>query len=603
MSGFVAAIGTFEGPGLEAALERMSQAIAHRGEERLREKFSDGCGVVARFRERSGFRVDAYANDRHAVVLDGLLFNTEELRAAVGADRAVGVAQLVLLGYQRFGNGWFARLDGCFAIAIVDFRTGKSVLLRDRFGHRPLYFGMTKAALWVGTEIKAILHAPGFRSAINEDHLPVAIGYGVSPGPATLFKDVYKCVPGFAFSVEESNYRVDNYFTPTVRQDESIGLKETKEFFWSALEQSVGEYVKACPDVGVLLSGGVDSALVAYQLARATNHEATAVSFGASSWADEESEQAREAAGKIGMPFARAYVTPEYDVLGSIRNIVRHLEEPTRFENAVAIEVASREAAGKCTGLLTGEGADFIFGEHEHVRARRLALILKLPAFVRAAVNKVPVERLPGRLRAFAEYCGYQSVEDFVQRPYANCTYLVRGATSPPEVELGGMVHEAIRGWPPVAQFIYADLTEFMHCWTERMEKIASASGLECFHPFYRNAIFQHGLELPDRLRVVNGASKPALRELATEYVGSSLANRRKRQLAAPMALWLDESKQLRAYVLELKKPDSRIRSYLDNDVVNIYLREYEERGAAGARVARTVFRMLTFELWLEAYL
>ncbi len=134
------------------------------------------------------------------------------------------------------------------------------------------------------------------------------------------------------------------------------------------------------------------------------------------------------------------------------------------------------------------------------------------------------------------------------------------------------------------------------------MEKLASIYGIECFHPFQSNALLEFGLALPERLRIRDGYTKPILRGLAREHFGDELAYRAKRQLAAPMTLWLNQSEQLRAQVLRLKDPGSRIRGYLDNGAVDRYLAAYEQHGARTGPVSRTVFRLLGFELWLEAF-
>ncbi|MFV2033239.1 MAG: asparagine synthase-related protein, partial [Gammaproteobacteria bacterium] len=127
-------------------------------------------------------------------------------------------------------------------------------------------------------------------------------------------------------------------------------------------------------------------------------------------------------------------------------------------------------------------------------------------------------------------------------------------------------------------------------------------AGLECFHAFESNEMLQFGLEIPDQIRHSNGIYKPAVRSLAADLFDESVAYREKRQLAAPMQLWLNESSQLRTAVLDLKNRNSRIRAYLDNAAVDNYLETYEKEGAQNERTAVPIFRMLTFEIWLEMF-
>ena len=184
----------------------------------------------------------------------------------------------------------------------------------------------------------------------------------------------------------------------------------------------------------------------------------------------------------------------------------------------------------------------------------------------------------------------------------SSCSDLVAGCEKLPHIELADMLSDVMDGWPIESQFSYVTLRESGHCWIERMEKITAAAGLECFHPFETNSIFQLGLDMPYRVRHSRSESKPALRSIATDIFGNTFANREKQQLAAPMQIWLDQSAQLREAVLDLKKPDSRIREYLDSSAVDRYLDAYEKEGARRESVAVPIFRMLSFEIWLEMF-
>ncbi|MBK7904576.1 MAG: hypothetical protein IPJ97_17860 [Proteobacteria bacterium] len=582
----------------------MSARIAHRGDIESFVSFSDRSGAAGRHRVDSGFRVESHIDARRAIVLDGFITNLPELRRCAGVQAEAGVAELMLAGYERCGDAWFEKLDGSFAMFLADFRTGDALLVRDRFGHRPLYFAIARGTIWAGSEIKALLAAPGVSSALNRAALPAAISYGVTPGPDTLFDGIYKCVPGFIFKANQrGTYGTSVYYRPPAPRIFAGTLEEAREHVSCNLRETVSQYVRECPGVGILLSGGVDSALLAYELAQATGGRAPAISFGAAEWDQEESAEAQVVAQQLGMPFSRTFVRPEDDLAGALRIVIRQLEEPTRFENAVALALTYPRAVGTCTAVLTGEGGDSTLGEYEHRKARRVAQMLRLPRPLRSLIAGLS-QRHSGtrRLRALASYCRSESVEDFVQRDVANCPDLVRGSQHPPPLALQESVQQAISGWPPAAQYIYIDLLEFQHCWIERMEKVASIHGIECFHPFQSNALLEFGLALPERLRIRDGHTKPILRGLAREHFGDELAYRAKRQLAAPMTLWLNRSEQLRAQVMRLKDPGSRIRDYLDNGAVDHYLAAYEQHGARSGPVSRTIFRLLGFELWLEMF-
>jgi asparagine synthase (glutamine-hydrolysing) len=606
MSGFVAAVCDHEQPDLQASLGKMSDAIAHRGQLKTAAVFSSRCAAIPRYRDKTGVRVSTYSNDRHAIVLDGYIFNQQELARAVGTDRSAGIAQVVLEGFEKHDDHWFERLDGSFAVMIVDLQSHEILLVRDKFAHRPLYFGLTKGNRWVATEIKAVLAAPGFDFSINVDNLYSSIGYGMTPGPQTLFKGIYKCVPGFVFRLSpDGKYRANDYLAPTVSSRLDLSMGEAKEFILSTLREHVGRYLGICPDVGVLLSGGVDSALIAHLVADSGSKRTPAIGFGASDWSEDETADARQMADRLGLGFIRASTSPDDNLLGSFRNVVRQLEDPTRFENALPFEIGARSVSGNCSALMTGEGADYILGQREHAVVGRLDRILRMPGFLRSALGSMPLEKFPvGKVRSLAPYLKWKSMRDYGQRATGNCCDLLPGGDNdrPPENEIVEMLSGISSDWPIGAQYTFMVLREAGHCWIERMEKISAAAGLECFHPFENNALFQFGLELPDQFRNSNGVNKPAVRSLAADLFGKDVAYRKKRQLAAPMQMWLNQSEQLRNAVMGLKDADSRIRSYLDNTVVNRYLEQYEREGAQSESIAVHLFRMLAFEIWLESF-
>jgi asparagine synthase (glutamine-hydrolysing) len=604
MSGFVAAVRNCADPELAMRLQDMSQRISHRGDNETVITMSDRCVVRTRDRMHCGYKVDTYHNNNLGIVLDGLLTNKKDLQLAVNADSSSNPAEIVLLGFEKFGASWLANIDGSFALMIIDLRSGETTLARDRFGHRPLYFLAVDNNVWVGSEIKALLGAPGYQSSINSNMLHSSIAYGITPGPQTLFSNIHKVVPGFEFNVPvQGNYRTNNFFEPTLDLKTGMSMHEAKETILTNLRASVEHYVQECPKVGTTLSGGVDSALLTHLAAENAQGRITAFGFGSDDWPADESRVAEDVAARIGVSFKRCSIATDGNLLQPLRNVVSSLEEPTRFENGLALEFMARHAAQDCTALMTGEGADFMLGSREHRIAKILSRILLIPGFLRTLLRRIPLqESSVPKLRTIAKYLSWDSVRDYDRSSMVNGCDLVAGCDGFPHIEITDMLPDVLSGWPVEAQFTYITLRESAHCWIERMEKISAAAGLESFHPFETNSIFQFGLEMPYHARHSRSESKPALRSLAADIMGDSFANREKQQLAAPMKIWLDQSAQLREAVLNLKQANSRIREYLDNSAVDKYLAAYERDGAKSESVAVPIFRMLSFEIWLEMF-
>lgn len=605
MSGFIAALGIHANPRRATYLKKASIGMAYRGDQESIDVFSDRAAAATRYRAATAYRASTFSDRQFAIVFDGFLFNLQALRNAAGAESEADVAQVILDGYRKHGDSWFFRLDGSFAVAIMDMQAGETILARDRFAHRPMYFAHIADETWVASEIKAILDVPGYAPKLNHENLPFAISYGMTTGPQTLYVDIHKCVPGFVVHIDQhGKQRNFDYFTPTVTPRLNLTLEEGKEYVMSTLKTNVDRYLKACPDLAVMLSGGVDSALLAHLTTELSGGKTHAISFGAESWSDEESGDAAVLADRLGMDFSRTYVSLDADILGSLKKVVRILEDPTRFENAVALELTSQDAASRYSAVMTGEGADFILGEREHMVASRLDRILQLPAALRNTLARLPLRKLPSKnLRALASFLEWTSIRDYGQKCSAHCCDLVPNVVSPPVNEIVEMLANVTGDWPIQSQYTFMTLREAVHCWIERMEKISAAVGIECFFPFESNDILQFALEMPDELRNSGSTSKPVLRSLAADLFDREVAYGEKKQLAAPMSLWLDESEQLRDAVLNLKKPDSRIREHLNMVAGDRYLAQYEKEGASSEAVAVPIFRMLTFEIWLDTFL
>lgn len=604
MSGFVAGVTKHTDSDLSVRLQAMSQKISHRGDRETTIAISGRCAAISRDRAQSGYNVDAHRNNAFGIVLDGLLANTDELRHEISAGPTTSPAEVVLLGYQRFGEAWFAKIDGCFALMIIDLSSGEAILVRDKFGHRPLYFVTINGSTWVGSEIKALLAAPGYQSSINSRLLHSSIAYGVTPGPQTLFTGVYKVVPGFVFRINsQGQFRTSDYYTPAFDPKIDMSMPEAKERILANLGSSVEHFVQECPNVGSTLSGGVDSALLTHLTAKYAENQVAAVGFGSDDWPADESAVARDTAAQIGVQFIRSFVPPDGDLLGPLRKVVAALEEPTRFENALAIEIMARDAAQICPAVMTGEGADFILGSREHAVSAKLTRFLRIPGVVRTILGKLPLEKSGiWQVRAIRNYLNWNSVRDYDQKTMMNCVDLVAGFDSPPHIDIVDMLANDLSDWPAEQQYTLITLRESAHCWIERMEKISAASGVEAFHPFETDNMLRLSLQMPAAQFNSGGVTKPAVRSLAADVFGDSFAYGEKKQLAAPMQLWLNQSAQLRQAVLDLKRPDSRVREYLDNSSLDRYLDIYERDGAQSESIAIPIFRMLSFEIWLEMF-
>jgi len=604
MSGFVGVFYKRPSRNLEGVLREMSGMIGHRGHSKGRIVLDGRVACEIRHYDQAGYRTTLACRDDHLVIFDGCLFNEKQLKAAYGLPETSDVGDVVRAGYQRDGPASFARLDGSFAIVIYDRRDDHIVLARDRFGHRPLFLATYDGNLWCASEIKAILRDAALPRRLEPSQLSAAMAYGMFLGPETLFSGVQKVLPGHCFEGRtQSPLRNVPYYLPEPPCQRDLTRQQYQDRIWDTLGGTIRAQHARCPRLGVLLSSGTDSALVARQLSDVSEGSGIAVSIGATQWEEDESEEAAQIAATCNLAFFRSQITPQDDLLTALRNVIWKLEEPTRFDNAVALEATLGQLRPAVSGLLTGEYAEF-FGSGAHRPCRRIRRFASLPAWLRSVLRTAsPLLVHVPKVRGYAEYFHYTSLKDFVLHDYSWVLNLLKGADPYPSADHIDRLDRYLEGWEPANAYAILDVLAFWHGWIDRMERINIYYGIETFHPFQSNAMLQLALEMPYRFKVEGKVYKPCIRRLVAAKVSPAYAYGKKRQLASPTALWFRKSAGLRQAVLSLKSPKSRIREYLHGPTVDDYLRRYESSFAENQDVRRAVFRMLGFELWLRMFL
>ena len=449
MTGFVAGVAISQFNDLAGELKRMSAAMS-RGGSRVRQ--IDAAGPVSCLGMDSSDgcnRIHHSTGAGSTVIFDGFFANLLEIAETLSLDSGSNPADVFQHGIARYGYPWLQHIDGTFAVLVIDAASGEITLARDRFGHRPLYFLLSSDVVWVASEIKALLCAPGYSVALNSDKLHSCISYGFTPGPETLFQNVTKCVPGFAIHVKRDGAtRYENFYEPKVESNQKLTFDEGVSTLSQLLANNVRSYQNVCPNAGIMLSGGVDSALLAKLLVEGGEDSPYAISFGDQEWADDESSEARVVAEKLNMRFSVAHLSSADKLLDDLERVVEILEEPTRFENAIALLMMARVARTQCSALMTGEGADYMLGAREHLVISRLMRFLRIPRFMRHAMSALRLQNSSaGRARALGRFLQWHSIRDYFQLNSANCTDLVPGASKSPGNDIVALYHSGQDGY------------------------------------------------------------------------------------------------------------------------------------------------------------
>ena len=283
MSGIVGIICKEKNEGLSRGLSKMADSIKHRGGSEKHAIVDKRIGFAVRHHEDSAYGAEIYENDECLVAVDGNFRNKAELNKFVATQSISCPAHLMWKGYNKAGLQFLDRIDGSFAAVIYDRRTDVVVLSRDIFGQRPLYYGCQQGNFWFSSEIKGVLAAPGFVGAVNQSEISSTLAFGVTVGPETLLKNLFKVLPGYAMR-GSPGHKLDCrlYFDPASIQP-AKGLTSMDEFaneIWQVLGTSTSDQLNGSKKNGLFLSSGIDSALVALQLSKVTHSKAMAITCG-----------------------------------------------------------------------------------------------------------------------------------------------------------------------------------------------------------------------------------------------------------------------------------------------------------------------------------
>jgi asparagine synthase (glutamine-hydrolysing) len=593
-------------------LAAMSATLVHRGPD-SDGTFADGsAGLAARrlaiIDLATGDQPIANENGRVTVVQNGEIYNYRELRhelERVGHRFSTsGDTEVLVHLYEEHGELFAERLRGMFAVALWDSERNRLVLARDRFGIKPLYYREAGDELAFASELRALP-----RGEIDLDALEAFLSFNSVPGPLTIFRDVRKLQPGHVLTWENGRSELIQYARPApVRASEVRGEEEAElvEELRARLRDSVRAHLVSDVPVGVLLSGGIDSSMLAALAAEEASEPLRTFSIGFEERSFDELADARLVAERYGTQHRELVLRPDAALL--LPALAEAFDEPFADSSALPTYLISQLAAEDVKVALSGEGGDELFGGYYTYAADLLAqrtgwtapllrpLVERLPSssarasfdyrakrFVRAA-HLPPLERHHGWKEIFspdarAELTGRQSRFDPVE--------LLRARFAETEgAELLARLQDVDLG-----TYLVDDLLV-------KTDRASMAHSLEARVPFLDSVITNFALALPSRHKVRGLRKKVLLRKAAAPLVPPELLRRRKRGFSIPAAAWLRG--ELEPFARDTLSAD-RLRSqgFFRPEAVT---RLIDDHVAGREDLSRQLWGLLSFMLWHERH-
>jgi asparagine synthase (glutamine-hydrolysing) len=387
---------------LRCDLDRMLRTIAHRGSE-TGAWICDNVALGTRrlpIIDLQGSSQPLFNEDKSLVLVgNGEIYNFQELRNELNAlgheFRTHGDLESILHLYESYGNAFWPRLRGQFAVALYDIPKRRMIFARDHIGIIPLFYRRSSSYILFGSEIKAIAAHPSFQKDLNPTALADFLCLQFVPKPQTVYQGVRSLSPGSLLIMEDGTETLQPFWSVRIETDGPPGSREdiaheTKRL----LQQSVSRTLLSDVPVGVLLSGGLDSSGIAALAAQITckPFHTFAIVFEGKSF--DESPYSREMARHIGSRHHEV-VLDEDIILDSLPTIAECFDEPFAEGSAFPIYHICKTAKEFVTVVLSGEGADEIFCGYEPYMAQQfLGYYQALPKFIQSAL-RAGVCRLP----------------------------------------------------------------------------------------------------------------------------------------------------------------------------------------------------------------
>jgi asparagine synthase (glutamine-hydrolysing) len=595
--------------------ERLAQAndlLRHRGPDDAGIFVADGIGLAAR---RLSIIDLAYGHQPLSneagtiwITYNGEVMNAPALRTELEAAghqfRTRSDTETIVHAYEEWGTDAFVKLRGMFAFALWDGRSHTLLLVRDRFGIKPLYYTKIGNELAFASEIRPLFHLlPTFAKRTNHQALADLFTIGFVPTPQTMFEDVHKLPAGHMLIAQNGSLVIRPYHQlafPDHGNYRQLSEADAVDEFMAHLRDAVSAWRMSDVPIGSLLSGGIDSSALATLLTELSGQPIHTFNIAFSAASHDESAYAQLVAQHIGSQHHTLHFGPEaFDLLPQI---VAQLEEPQCSATSLPIYLlyhACRAAGFKV--VLTGEGADELLGGYHWFDGdRRIRPFLPIPQPLRQLLTKLP---LPGSA------AGQRVLTHATHDPLARFA-LWHQVTSPQILEnlFGHREHREFRdkfsfpsvpsvaNYHPLNQFLALEaqtrMVDFINFEVDRM---SMANSVEARPPFLDHKLWEFCATLPPEFKLNAAMNKVLLRLGMKDLLPTAVTNRPKQGLATPHAAWW-RSQKLPAWAEECLQPDSlRETGYFNVGVVQ-KLREMHRNGRTDH--SRILTGILTTQLW-----
>ena len=602
----------------KTVIEKMMKSIEHRGPDSEGSFF--GGEITLGFRRLSiidledGQQPMESADGNLHMVFNGEIYDYQELREELEAAgitfRTHSDTEVLVNTIQQYGEKALDKLRGMFGFAVWNEKEQTLMLARDFFGIKPVYYAQIGEHFVFASEIKSILAFPGYKREVNHLALEQYLSFQYSPLEETFFKGIYKLMPGHMLIYKDGKYKIKTYFQPRLtpgvsaekRHEKKQDMQSLQKQLANVLEDSVKHHMLSDVEVGAFLSGGVDSG---YLAAVSGADQVFTVGFYEGSRYNEISKAA-EVAKKAGLKH-HVKIISKQEFWDSLPDVMYHMDEPLGDASAIALYFLSEEAAKHVKVVLSGEGADELFGGYNIYREpESLKAVSWIPFGIRRAIGKMAVKLPDIKGRDFLIRAGMKVEERFIGNAYIyrekeKAQILKNGITGPSAQEFLHPFYEEIEGRCPLRDMEKMQSVD-LNYWLpgdilQKADKMSMAHSLEVRVPFLDKDVFDLAAGIPKEAKIAEGTTKYIFRKAVSGHIPEETDSRKKLGFPIPIRVWL---KQDDWYQMVMEMFTScEAKQFFHTEKLAELLKEHK----AGKRDnSRKIWTVLAFLIWYKQF-
>jgi asparagine synthase (glutamine-hydrolysing) len=611
--------------GAEDLLRSMCDRMVHRGPDSEGYLLDDGIALgmrrLAIIDLLTGEQPTFNEDHSVAAILNGEIYNYRELRADLETRghsfRSESDTEVLPHLYEEYGRAMVEHLNGMFAFALWDDRRRRLFIARDRFGEKPLYWGVFDRTLLFASEPKVLLAHPSVRPDLNLNALRQYLSFDYVPAPLSIYEGINKLPAAHHLTLEDGRVEVKRYWRLSYQKQQPVPtVNEAASQLRELLQDSVSMRLVSDVPLGVLLSGGIDSSLVTALAVRASSETVKTFSISFAEGSFDESQYARRVAQFLGTDHHEERFSASL-AANLIGEIGAWMDEPMSDPSLVPTYLLSRFTRKHVTVALGGDGGDEIFAGYPmyfgHQMARAYGMI---PRGLRNGLIEPLINALPVKTKNLSfDYRARRFITASHYDPVAR-HHVWFGSFTPDEQELllADQVKQASDAdiyQDARRMFAECDSNNVTECMQNldtqlylaediltKVDRASMAVSLEVRAPYLDPRVAEFAASLPAHYKLHGYTSKYILKRAAKGLVPSFVWRRGKKGFGVPIAKWLNGD--LRPLARDLLSPERLRRGNLFDPAYVAKLQDEHERGIANHR--KLLWTLLSFELWRESF-